>query len=127
MQIQNTKIQTFTQLRVWQEGHELVLLVYKIVRDFPNEEKYALGDQMRRCSVSITSNIAEGFGRQGKKEKIQFYYTSQASNIELQNQLLIAHDVGYINKRAFDDLTTKSISVAKQLNALIRSIKSKHE
>ncbi len=127
MQIQNTKIQTFTQLRVWQEGHELVLLVYKIVKDFPNEEKYALGDQMRRCSVSITSNIAEGFGRQGKKEKIQFYYTSQASNIELQNQLLIAHDVGYINKRAFDDLTTKSISVAKQLNALIRSIKSKHE
>lgn len=125
--MQNTKIQKFTQLKVWQNAHKLVVEIYKITKQFPDEEKYALGDQMRRCAVSITSNIAEGFGRQGFKEKIQFYYTSQGSNTELQNQLLIARDVNYINNSTFNKLADKSISVAKQLNALIRSIKSKHE
>lgn len=71
-----TKIRSFTDLEAWKEGHKLVLAVYKVTKKFPKEEKYALTDQMRRCAVSITSNIAEGFSRQGKKEKIQFYFTA---------------------------------------------------
>jgi len=117
------RIRSFTQLRVWQGAHSLVIDVYKTTKGFPIEERYGLASQMRRAVVSITSNIAEGFGRQGKKEKTQFYYIAQGSNVELQNQLLIAHDVSYIKKDKFDQLADKSISVAKQLNALIGSVK----
>jgi four helix bundle protein len=73
------KIITFKDLDVWKEGHKLVLNVYSITKPFPAEERFGLIDQMRRCSVSITSNIAEGFSRQGVKEKLQFYYMSKGS------------------------------------------------
>jgi len=117
------KIQSFTQLTVWKKGHELVLSVYEATRDFPKEEKYGLIDQMRRSSVSITSNIAEGFSRIGKKEKIQFYYMAKGSLTELQNQLLISKDIGYLNRDIFTNLISKSIEVHKILNGLITSIK----
>ncbi len=65
-------IKTFKDLIVWKQGHLLVLDVYRVTKDFPRTEMFSLVDQMRRAVVSITSNIAEGFGRQGNKEKIQF-------------------------------------------------------
>ena len=65
----DTKIKSFTDLNAWKEGHKLVLQVYKITSDFPQGEKFGLIDQMRRCAVSITSNISEGFSRKTKKEK----------------------------------------------------------
>jgi len=73
------KIEEFTDLIVWQEGHKLVLQIYKITKLFPKEETYSLTDQMRRAAVSVTSNIAEGFGRQGMKEKVQFYFLAKGS------------------------------------------------
>ncbi|PIR80147.1 MAG: hypothetical protein COU25_01570 [Candidatus Levybacteria bacterium CG10_big_fil_rev_8_21_14_0_10_35_13] len=81
--MQTKKIQSFTQLNVWKEAHKLVLLIYKTTDNFPKKETYSLTDQMRRCAISITSNIAEGFSRQGKKEKLQFYYVSKGSLTEL--------------------------------------------
>jgi len=81
--VQTKKIQSFTQLNVWKEAHKLVLLIYKTTDNFPKKETYSLIDQMRRCAISITSNIAEGFSRQGKKEKLQFYYVSKGSLTEL--------------------------------------------
>ena len=66
------KINDFTDLLVWQKAHQLVIAIYKITKDFPREELYALVDQIRRAIVSVTSNIAEGFGRQTYKEKMQF-------------------------------------------------------
>lgn len=69
----NLKIQSFTNLIAWQKGHKLVLTVYTITKTFPTAETYSLVDQMRRCVISITSNIAEGFSRKSYKEKIQFY------------------------------------------------------
>ena len=79
---------------------------------------------MRRCAISITSNIAEGFSRQSKKEKLQFYFTSKGSLTELQNQLLIARDVGYLKKEDFNLSAQKTIQVAKLINGLIKSIRS---
>lgn len=80
------KIQTFTDLKVWQEGHILVVMVYKITKTFPKEETYSLVDQMRRAASSVTANIAEGFGRHSYKEKLQFYYLSQGSLTEVNHK-----------------------------------------
>ncbi len=78
------KIKSFTDLETWRVTHQLVIAIYKIIKTFPSEEKYAPIDQMRRCALSITSNIAEGFSRQSKKEKLQFYYIAKGSLTELK-------------------------------------------
>ena len=93
MKNQSNKIRRFTDLNAWKEGHKLVLMIYNFTKNFPKEEIFGLVSQMRRCSVSITSNIAEGFSRQSYKEKAQFYAISLGSVTELQNQLLIAKDI----------------------------------
>jgi len=115
------KIQKFTDLIVWQEGHKLVLMIYKETKSFPQEEKYGLVDQMRRAVVSITSNIAEGFSKRSAKEKCHFYNTAKASITELQNQLLIAKDVGYLSKESFKRIAEQSVTVDKTLNGLLRA------
>ena len=117
------KIQSFTDLTAWQRGHNLVLEIYKITKTFPREELYSLVDQMRRCAISITSNIAEGFSRKSYKEKIQFYSMALGSTTELQNQLLVAKDVGYITKEKFNSLAFQTVEVHKLLNGLIKGAK----
>ncbi len=116
-------IKSFTDLTVWQRGHKLVVSIYSVTKLFPREEIYSLTDQMRRCATSITSNIAEGFGRQTYKEKAQFYYMSSGSLSELKNQLLIAKDVGYLKQKDFDNLIESCNEVHKLLNGLIRKTK----
>src|SRR3989338_8067616 len=103
------KIQSFTDLTAWRRGHELVLMVYRKTGSFPQKEQFSLTDQMRRAAVSITSNIAEGFSRQSQKEKVQFYSIAKASLTELQNQLLIARDIGYTEKDNFTKLSNISV------------------
>ena len=103
--LQKDKIRSFTDLVAWKQAHSLALLIYKSTKSFPKEEISSLVDQMKRCSVSISSNIAEGFSRQSKKEKLQFYYTALGSLTELQNQLLLAKDVNYISKEDFNELS----------------------
>lgn len=114
------KILFFTDLVAWQEAHQLVLSVYEISRDFPKSEEFGLKSQMRRAAVSITSNIAEGFSRRNSLEKSHFYFIAQGSNTELQNQLLIAKDIGYINEKSFKSLRDKSVTVHKLVNGLIK-------
>ena len=94
--VKRDKIVTFTDLEVWREGHKLVIMIYKITNTFPKQEMYSLVDQMRRAACSVTANLAEGFGRQTYKEKLQFYYLSQGSLVELKNFLLIARDIEYL-------------------------------
>ena len=77
--MQYNKVSKFTDLLVWQKGHQLVLDIYSATASFPKQETYSLVDQMRRCVVSITSKLAEGFNRQSSKEKVQFYYMSLGS------------------------------------------------
>ena len=122
--MEKTKIKSFTDLHVWQKGHQLVLTIYKITLNFPKAESYGLVDQMRRCVVSITSNISEGFSRSSRKEKIQFYYMALGSLTELQNQLLISRDLGYINKVKFNQIAEQTVVVHKLLNGLIKSIRN---
>ena len=118
------KIKTFTDLAAWREGHTLVLMVYHATKRFPKDELFVLVSQMRRCVISITSNVAEGFSRSSYKEKLQFYSMSQGSVTELQNQLLVARDVGYISERDFGRLAEQTIKVHKIINGLIKKSKS---
>ena len=121
-----TKIRSFTDLNAWREGHKLVLAVYKLTEKFPKKETFSLVNQMRRCAVSITSNIAEGFSRQSYKEKVQFYSIALGSVTELQNQLLIARDVGYLSKKEFEKRAGQTVTVHKIVNGLIKKSK-KHD
>lgn len=116
-------IKDFTDLQAWQNGHKLVLKVYKLTDRFPQKEMYGLGDQIRRAVVSITSNIAEGFGRHTYKEKIQFYYQAHGSLTEVKNQLIIAKDVNYISKKEFDDTLDQLINSHRLLLGLIAKTK----
>jgi len=120
----NNKIKSFTDLKVWQEGHKLVIMIYKITKKFPKEEIYSLVSQMCRSSVSVTSNVAEGFGRQGYKEKVHFYYQAQGSLIELKNQILIAKDVGYITQEELTELAEQANKTYALLQGLIKKTKT---
>ena len=119
------KVVNFTDLIAWQEGHKLVLEIYIITREFPQKETYILTSQIQRSAISITSNIAEGFSRKGKKEKIQFYSTALGSLTELQNQLFIARDLHYLAETKFTEIYNKSIFVHKLLNGLIKSAQNR--
>lgn len=119
-----TKIKEFTDLLVWQEGHKLVVQIYKITKGLPKEETYSLIDQMRRAATSITSNIAEGFGRHSYKEKIQFYYLSQGSLLELKNQIYIAKDVGYLDQQAEHEILVQINITHKLLQEIITKSKT---
>lgn len=83
MNQESRKIKSFTDLTVWKEAHELVLLIYSLTKDFPKEELFGLVTQIRRAVVSITSNIAEGFSRNSYKEKAQFYAMALGSLTEV--------------------------------------------
>lgn len=118
------KISSFTQLIAWQKGRQLVLLIYKLTRSFPKDELFGITSQMRRCAVSITSNIAERFSRNSWKEKLQFYATALGSTTELQNQLIICRDVNYIQSNDFDVAESLSTEVNKIINGLIKKTKT---
>ncbi len=120
----NKRIQTFTDLIVWKEGHKLVIQVYKVTKNFPAEEIYGITSQIRRASVSVTSNIAEGFSKKNYKEKIQFYYVASASLSEVKNQLLISRDVGYLQVEEYNKLVEQIDSAHKLLNRFISTTKT---
>lgn len=119
------KIHSFTDLKAWQEGHKLVLMIYELTDKFPPKEQFSLTSQMRRAVVSVTSNIAEGFSRQSFRDKVHFYSMSHGSLTELQNQLIIAKDVRYLNKGDFKKIAAQAVSAHKLLSGLIKSSKTK--
>jgi len=121
------KIVKFTDLVAWQESHKLLLMTYKELAHFPKDERFGLIDQMRRCMISVTSNIAEGFSRNTLKDKNYFYYMALGSVTELQNQLIIARDINYLESKKFSFLAKQTILVHKLINGLIKSNKIKLE
>lgn len=107
------QIKSFTELPAWQEGHRLILDIFQAAKSFPATETYGLTSQIKRSALSITSNIAEGFGRKAFKEKIQFYSFALKSVREIQNYILVAKDLGYLDQVAFDKIAAQSAVVNK--------------
>ncbi len=106
-------------LIVWQKSMTLVKELYRITQSFPKEEMYGITSQIRRAAVSIPSNIAEGYGRGHEKELIQFLYIALGSASELETQLIICKDIGYINEAVFNELNDLNVEIIKMLSALI--------
>lgn len=117
-------ITSFTDLNAWQEGHKLAVSIYAKTKKFPKEELFGLTNQLRRAGVSITSNIAEGFSRNSYPDKLQFYSISLGSLTEVQSQLLIARDIGYLETQEFDEIAKQAVIASKLLNGLIKSTRT---
>lgn len=115
----------FEKLDVWQKSRKLVVEVYQLLDQFPNVEKYALCDQIRRAAVSVPSNIAEGAGRASNKEKIHFIEIAYGSLMETFNQLLIAVDLGYIPEERVNCMRERFTEIAKMLSGWRNNLKSK--
>lgn len=124
MEGERQKIKSFTDLEAWKESHRLTLDIYRATEKFPSNEVFGLTSQMRRAAVSIVSNIAEGFSRNSMKEKAQFYAIAKGSNTELQSQLLVARDIGYLEKILFDTIAKRTIQASRLLTGLIRKCKN---
>lgn len=123
MNNESGKIKDFTDLNTWKIGHSLVLEIYKLSKKFPDFEKFGLSSQIQRSAVSITSNIAEGFGRHSYKEKVQFYYLAHGSLTELKNQILISLDLKYITDKEFESVMIMTTDCQRLLQGLISTSK----
>lgn len=121
-EVQN-KIRSFTDLVVWQRAHAMTLAIYAAVKSFPVSERFALSSQLRRATVSIQSNIAEGFNRMSKADKAHFYQMALGSCAEVENQLYIARDLSFLQKDTADKLIEASYEVHRLINGLIKSTK----
>ena len=115
------QIQHFTDLFAWQKNHKLVLEIYNATKSFPKKEMFGLTGQIRRAVSSITANIAEGYGRYHYKDKIRFYYIAKGSSTEVQNYLIIARDLDFINIEEFNRIKVISFEGYKLICGLIAS------
>jgi four helix bundle protein len=115
-------MQDYRRLDVWRKSHGLCLDIYRATRGFPREEIYGLTAQMRRCAVSIPSNIAEGCGRGSNPDFARFLHTSMGSANELEYQMLLAGDLGYLEKEAYDGLAIKMTGIKQMLARLIQKV-----
>ena len=109
---------SYKNLNVYQDAKSLVMDVYKVLKLFPAEEKYALCDQIRRAVISITSNIAEGMNRMSDKEKAHFIGVAYASMMEVDSQLEVSVELGYLTPELYNTLEEKIDCIARQLSAL---------
>ncbi len=113
---------SFENLKVYQLSRNLVRDIYILQNSFPKEERYALGDQVRRAAVSITANLAEGSGRQSIREKIHFIEIAFGSMTEVYCELQIACDLKYIDNNRFESLRPQFTELAKMLSGLRNSL-----
>ncbi len=119
------KITSFTQLRTWQHARKLAVATNKLSEKFPSDEKFGLISQIRRSSVSVAANIAEGFSRNGAKDKIQFYSIALGSATETLSHTYIAFDLGFIQKTDIQYMEEQIMDVHKMINGLIKTAKAR--
>ncbi len=118
-------IRHFSDIEAWKMGREVRKSVYQVVGKLPEAETYALGSQMRRAAVSITANIAEGYGRYHYNENIQYCRQSRGSLYEIQDHLLTCLDESYISKEEYEDLLAMTEKCAKLLNGYISMLQKR--
>jgi four helix bundle protein len=112
----------FKQLKVWEKAHRLALDVYRATREFPSEERFGLTIQLRRAAVSVPSNIAEGCGRAGNKELAHFMSMAAGSVSEVEYQLLLARDLGFVSKERHQHLDGQTTEVRRMLNSFMKKL-----
>lgn len=118
----NNKITSFEQLVVWQKSADLAQNVYLITKSFPSSEKFALTDQIQRSAVSVSANIAEGFGRNSIADKTHFYVIAYGSLLETRSHLLIAHKIGYIDDTSLKNTLILITDIQRLINASRKSL-----
>jgi four helix bundle protein len=114
----------FRQLKVWEKSHQLALAVYKATKEFPKEELYGLTSQIRRASMSIPTNIAEGCGRNTDAEFARFLQIAMGSASETEYQLLLSHDLGFINKEQYDKLNLDVTEIKRMIDSLLKTLRA---
>ena len=112
---------SFEKLDVWQQSRELVKDIYEITEKFPNEEKFGLTSQIRRATISVSSNLAEGAARKTAKDQAYFSTIAYGSLMEMLNQLILATDLNFIKKESLDKIRPKIEEVGNKLNSLRNS------
>ncbi|MBK7633381.1 MAG: four helix bundle protein [Saprospiraceae bacterium] len=112
----------YKKLQIWERSHAIVLEIYKLSKEFPKEELYGLTSQLRRSSVSISSNIAEGCGRNSDAELAGFLVIAMGSAAEAEYQLLLAKDLGYMDDVIYKKLDDELNQIRKMLNAFIKKV-----
>ena len=118
-------IQSYKDLLIWQRGIDIVALVYQLISDFPKDEIYALSSQIKRCAVSIPSNIAEGYGRQSTQSYIQFVKIARGSLCELETQLLVAEKLGFVKSESlYSDIMKQITEESKMINSFLNKLES---
>lgn len=107
--------QSFEEVFAWKKAHAFVLLVYKITKGFPDDERFGLTSQFRRAAVSIEANIAEGYRKIGKPDKLRFFNISEGSLSECKDYIILSRDLGYINTQQYSELWDASEEASKFL------------
>jgi four helix bundle protein len=110
----------YTELELWAEARKLVTTIYELTKLFPKEEQFGLINQMRRCAVSIPSNIAEGCGRNHKKDSLQFLFIARGSVFELETQLYLSNDLKFLESAQLKKSLNQLETVRKLLHGFIR-------
>lgn len=117
-------MKTFRDILIWQKSMSLVTKIYTTTNNFPKEEIFGITSQIRRCSVSIPSNVAEGFGRESNKEYLRFLNISLGSLFELQTQIEIAKNIQYLDEEKFNEIYEDTREIERMLVSFINKIKN---
>lgn len=115
------KIFGFEKLKVWQKARQLSMGIYRLTATYPSEEKFVLISQMRRCSISIASNIAEGSGRHSPKDKARFTEIAYSSPLELLNQAIVSNDLEYMKEQSLIEIRQAVSEITAMLDGLYKS------
>ena len=113
----------FRDLLVWQKSMDLTQEIYSLTATFPKSETYGLTSQMRRCAVSIPSNIAEGAGRATRRDFANFVVIARGSNFELETQIILAERLGYLDQQSAEYVSSASADVGKLLRGLLAHLR----
>jgi len=114
----------FRDLKVWEKAHQLTLSIYQSTISFPRDEQYGLTSQIRRAAVSVPANIAEGCGKNGDAELSRYFQIAMGSASELEYELMLAHDLHYLDNNKFNELLVSLVEVRRMLNTFIQRLRA---